>query len=425
MSLLPANPPAASLPQAPAETTENTPTSPATTSSQQASAVSATTAPADPGLLLELLNNDSFGNGENDIEIETFLRMAIAQGVSDIHLRVGCPPVLRKDGAMVMTKLPPLDQTSIINFTKNIMPVEVRNKVKPKTDFDFGFKFENLSRFRVNVFYEMNQIGLVLRLIPIQIPTLEQIGLPPVLKKFAEMHKGLVLVTGPTGSGKSTTLAATLNHINHTASKHIITLEDPVEYVYTEEKSVVTQRQIGLDTDSFVTGIKYALRQDPDVMLIGEMRDRETIMAAIHAAETGHMVFSTLHTTDAVQTINRIINIFEPHEREPVRLQLANILMGAVSQRLVPRAEGRGRIAVYEIMVVTPTVRDYIVKNQTDAIYQLIAQGDYEGMCSLNASLYRVFRNQQITMETAMQFSDNTNELQQMMRGAYHGAGGR
>jgi twitching motility protein PilT len=359
---------------------------------------------------------------EPQLEIETFLRMAIAQGVSDIHLRVACPPVLRKDGLMVITKLPALTEESIARFCDNIMPQSITLKTANKTDFDFSFMFENLCRFRVNGFYEMNQLGLVLRLIPVQIPTLEALMMPPVLQRFAGMHKGLVLMTGPTGSGKTTTLAALLNHINHTASKHIITLEDPVEFVYTEAKSVVTQRQMGLDTDNFVTGIKYALRQDPDVMLIGEMRDRETMMAAVHAAETGHMVFSTLHTTDAVQTINRIINVFEPHERDNMRMQLGEVLQGVVSQRLVPRADGKGRVAVSEILVVTPTVRDYILKNRMDEIYQLINNGDYEGMMSLNHSLYRAYRNGYITVEQALNFTNNETEFQQMIRGAYHGS---
>jgi twitching motility protein PilT len=235
------------------------------------------------------------------------------------------------------------------------------------------------------------------------------------------MHKGLVLVTGPTGSGKSTTLAALLDTINQNSPKHIITLEDPVEFVYEDKMSVFTQRQVGLDTDSFPSGIKYALRQDPDVLLIGEMRDRETMLSAVHAAETGHMVFSTLHTTDCVQTINRIINAFEPHERDPIRHQVAGVLQGVISQRLVPKAESKGRVAISEVMMVTSTVRDYILKNQMDSIYPLLNNADYEGMNSLNYALNKAVRSNLILPQAALNVSENPEELQQMLRGAFHG----
>jgi twitching motility protein PilT len=359
--------------------------------------------------------------GEPFLDLDIFLRMAVAQGVSDIHLRVGSPPVMRKDGDMTVTKLPPLTEAAIQKFTKSIVPEQVLPRLKNKTDFDFSFMLDNMCRFRVNLFYEMGRLGLVMRLIPLKIPTLDELGHPAVITRFADLHKGLVLLTGPTGSGKSTTLAALLNNINQNQSKHIITLEDPVEYVYSSARSVVTQRQLGLDTDSFPNGVKYALRQDPDVLLVGEMRDRETMMAALHAAETGHLVFSTLHTTDSVQTINRIINAFEPYEREPIRHQLAGVLQGTVSQRLVKKAEGKGRLAVAEIMVVSPAIRDYIMRDEMGEIYQLLNSAEFEGACSLNHSLYRAYRNNLITSEDAMAISENPTELQQMLRGAFHG----
>lgn len=362
------------------------------------------------------------GAGDGHIDLDIFLKMAIAQGVSDVHLRVGSPPVMRKDNDMTVTKLPPLTEKAIQDFAKKIIPDKVLPKLKNRMDFDFGFYMEGMARFRVNLFYEMGQLGLVMRIIPLKIPTLDDLGHPQVICRFADLNKGLVLVTGPTGSGKSTTLAALLNTINQTQYSHIITLEDPVEYVYRSEKSVVTQRQIGLDTDSFPNGIKYALRQDPDVLLIGEMRDRETIMAALHAAETGHLVFSTLHTTDSVQTINRIINAFEPYEREAIRHQLGNVLQGTVSQRLVKKAEGKGRLAVAEIMVVSPAIRDYIMRDEMDEIYQLLNSAEFEGACSLNHSLYRAYRNGFITAEEALSTSENAQELHQMIRGAFHGS---
>lgn len=369
------------------------------------------------------LAGGSFDGGSNGlgIDFDTFLKMAVAQGASDIHLRAGTPPVLRKDGDMIATKLPPLTEATIQQFARRTIPDKILPRLKNRTDFDFSFELDNLCRFRVNFLYEMGHLALVLRLIPLSIPTLEDLGHPTIINRFTSLKKGLVLVTGPTGSGKSTTLAALLNTINRTQNKHVITLEDPVEYVYRNDQSVVTQRQLGLDTDSFPNGIKYALRQDPDVLLIGEMRDRETIMAAMHAAETGHLVFSTLHTTDSVQTINRIVNAFEPHTREPIRQQLANILQGIVAQRLVKRADGKGRLAVAEIMVVSPAIRDYIMRDEMSEIYQLMTTAEQEGASSLNHALHRAYQNNYITMEDALNTTENVTELQQMMRGAFHG----
>lgn len=355
------------------------------------------------------------------IDLDSFLRMAIAQGVSDVHLRVGVPPVLRKDGDMVVTKMPSLSEEELQHFTKKIIPEKILPRLKNKTDFDFSFMLDDVCRFRVNLFYEMGRLGLVMRLITIDIPEIESLGHPQIIKRFTTLHKGLVLVTGPTGSGKSTTLASILNSINIEQSKHIITLEDPVEYIYRSQKSVVTQRQLGLDTDCFPNGVKYALRQDPDVILIGEMRDRETMLAALHAAETGHMVFSTLHTTDSIQTIHRIINAFEPYEREPIRHQIAQILQGTLSQRLVKRADGKGRLAVAEIMMVTPAIRDYILRDETEEIYQLLKNSAFQEIQSLNHSMYMAVRNNLITPDEALANSENETELQQMLRGAFHG----
>ncbi|MEM0951878.1 MAG: PilT/PilU family type 4a pilus ATPase [Cyanobacteria bacterium P01_H01_bin.74] len=355
------------------------------------------------------------------LDLDNFLRMAIAQGVSDIHLRVGLPPVLRKDGDMIITKIPALTEEALQLFIKKIIPDRIVPRLRNKTDFDFSFMMDELCRFRVNLFYEMGQVGLVMRLITLDIPEIETLGHPSVVRKLAEFHKGLVLVTGPTGSGKSTTLAALLNTINLEQKKHIVTLEDPVEYVYRSKQSVVTQRQLGIDTDTFPNGIKYALRQDPDVILIGEMRDRETMLAALHAAETGHMVYSTLHTTDSVQTIHRIINAFEPYERDAIRHQVAQVLQGTLSQRLVKRNEGRGRIAVAEIMLVSPAIRDYVIREQTEEIYQLLTSSAFEGIKSLNHSLYLAVKNNLIKPEDALANSENETELQQMLRGAFHG----
>lgn len=353
--------------------------------------------------------------------LETFLSMAVAQGISDIHLRVDNRPILRKNGKMMTTKLPVLDEETMMAFIQKIVPAKALSSIRDRRDFDFGYNLKGLARFRVNLLYELNRPAIVMRVVSAKTPTLEDLGLPSVLKRFTELQKGLILVTGPTGSGKSTTLAAMLDNINNTMPKHIITIEDPVEYIYQNKNSVITQREIGVDTDSFPSGIKYALRQDPDVILIGEMRDRETITAALHAAETGHLVFSTLHTIDAVQTINRIINAYEPHERESVRLQIGDVLMGTISQRLVKHKHKPGRLAVAEIMNVTPAVRDYIKRNEMGEIYQMLKRAESDDMCNLNATLYKAVHNDLITPENALDTSDNPSEFNQMLRGAFHG----
>lgn len=348
--------------------------------------------------------------------------MAVAQGVSDIHFRIGYSPIIRKDGEMLFTKLPPLTVEALEHFLQESVPAEILGRLSTKTDFDFSFTVPELASFRVNWFYEFNRPGLVLRIIRHHIPTFQELGLPDALEYFTHCAKGLVLVTGPTGSGKSTTLASMLNLINNSQSKHIITLEDPIEYIYHNQKSVITQRQLGIDTDTFPNGIKYALRQDPDIILVGEMRDRETVTTALHAAETGHMVFSTLHTIDSVQTINRVINLFEGHERELIRMQLASVLQGTISQRLVKRADGKpGRIAVMEILKVTPAIRDYIGRGETEEIYQLLDRSDFQGCCTMNRSLYHAYQEGLITYEDAIDISENKTEMEQMLRGFFNG----
>lgn len=359
---------------------------------------------------------------EATLETRSFLQMAVVQNVSDIHLRVGQVPIIRKDGDMFYTKLPPLSLEALQHFVTEVAPENIRPFLDDKKDADFSFQLPGMARFRANWFYEMGNPALVLRIVKHTIPGFKELGLPPVLEQFTQLHKGLVLITGPTGSGKSSTLAAMLNLINQKQSKHIITLEDPIEFVYTNQRSVFTQRQLGTDTLSFADGLKYALRQDPDVILLGEMRDRQTINSALHAAETGHLVFSTLHTINAVQTIHRMINVFEPHEREMVRKQIASVLQGTVSQRLVKRADGKGRVCIAEIMVVTPTVRDYIYRDQTEDIYPLLSKGEYDGACSLNQALHAAYREKLITEEEVFANTENESEMRQLLRGFYSGS---
>lgn len=248
--------------------------------------------------------------------------------------------------------------------------------------------------------------------------------LPESIEQFATLNNGLVLITGPTGSGKSTTIASLIDYVNINYPKHIITIEDPVEFIFTNKKSLVSQRQVLIDTPSFPDGIKYALRQDPDVIFIGEIRDKETVTAALKAAETGHLVFATIHTNDAIQTVNRIVNMYEPSDREFVRGQLASILRGTVSQKLVPISNGAGRRPACEVLVVTPTVKDFIEKDKLEEIYELVKKGSFNNMITMNTSLYRLFEQDLITEDVAMTYSDNKNELQQMFRGVFHGTFG-
>lgn len=374
---------------------------------------------------MDEMNNENINSSENaavqEFNIESFLRISVNQGASDIHLRCNTPPMVRKDGVMLKTKLAPLTAEDLDKVVNAIVPEKIRSKVRDSYDVDFSIELPGISRFRVNLLHDLGNIGFVLRVIPFNVPPLENLFLPPVIKEFTKYQNGLVLVTGPTGSGKSTTLASLLDYLNQMNQKHIITLEDPIEFIHTNKKSVFTQRQVGIDIDTFPNGIKYALRQDPDVILIGEMRDRETISSALKAAETGHLVFSTLHTTDAIQTINRIINAFEPYEREAIRLQIASTLRGTIAQKLVKKADGRGRVPATEILVVNPAAKDYIARDQIDNIYELMAAGSYDGMMSMNMSLYRLVKAELISEETAVQVSDSPNEMTQMLKGSYHG----
>ncbi|MBC7542979.1 MAG: type IV pilus twitching motility protein PilT [Candidatus Sericytochromatia bacterium] len=356
------------------------------------------------------------------MHIDEFLRVAVAKRASDIHIKVGCPPMLRIDGRIVPTEMRTLTPADTKQSLYSILSNLQRETFEIEHELDVSFSVAGLARFRVNIFQEQGNVGAVFRVIPTKIAALDSLGAPPAIKKLCSEHQGLILITGPTGSGKSTTLAGMIDYINTSKDVHIITIEDPVEFVHRNKKSIITQRELIHDTRDFPTAIKYALRQDPDVILIGEMRDQETITSALKAAETGHLVLSTLHTTDAVQTINRVINAFPPHEHTQIRKQLANVLRGTIAQRLVPRAGGVGRVAAVEVLVGTPTVRDLIFKDEIDELYQIVATGAYDGMQSMNLALFNHYQAHTITLEDANAFSDNENELQQMIRGAFHGS---
>lgn len=354
------------------------------------------------------------------LDIDSFFNMAIAQRVSDIHLRWGYPPFFRKDGRVLHTQLPPMTEKAMQRFATRLVPQAVHARFVAKHNLDFSVDFHK-ARFRVNVLYEMGRLGFSIRIVPVGIPTLSELGLPESVLSLTRFENGLVLVTGAAGCGKSTTLAAMLNTINHTQAKHLVTLEDPVEFVYTSRRAVVTQRELGSDFATFPEGIRDALRQDCNILLIGEIRDRETAFHALKAAETGILVFSTLHTTDAVQTLRRLIHFFEPGEREAIRLQLADSLRGVISQQLAVLADGSDRTAVAEILLMTPTIRDYLLQNHWEEMVSLMESGRTDGMQTMNNALFRAVQKQHITPEEAIRISNHPVDLQQRLKGAFHG----
>lgn len=359
-----------------------------------------------------------------DFKIIAFLRGVVKQGVSDVHLRVDEHPIVRKDGKILkISNIKKLTEEDLTKALSELLPQILRNRADQVYDLDFAYEIKGVSRFRVNMSRQLGKLALVIRMIPYEIPKVKDLMLPTSIEQFSSLNNGIVLVTGPTGSGKSTTIAALIEHINSTYQKHIITIEDPIEFIYTNKKCVISQRQIEIDTASFPDGVKYALRQDPDVILIGEIRDKETMSAALKAAETGHLVYATMHTNDAIQTVNRIVNIYEPSDREFIRKQLSETLRGTIAQKLLPRKNTPGRIPACEVLVVTPTVKDFIAKDKLEDVYDLVRKGSFNDMLTMNMSIYELCLRGFISEETALNVSDNKNELKQMLRGAYHGAG--
>lgn len=354
------------------------------------------------------------------IDFENFLRQIVTMDVSDIHLRVDEVPIVRKNGVMIKTNMSAISKESMEKIVDIVIPPHMKNEIEKILNYDFLYELPGVSRFRVNYAKSLQAPMLVFRVIPYKAPTFEERKIPNVLKNICNANNGVILVTGPTGSGKSTTLTAMLQHINTTSPKHIITIEDPIEFLHTNDKSIFSQRQVGIDTEGFPASIRAALRQDPDIILIGEIRDRETAREALSAAETGHLVFSTLHTSDAVQTVNRIVNFFEPYEREQIRTQLAQVLRATIAQKLLPTADNTTRVPAFEILVSTPTIKDYIMKDELENVYNLIKEGKYSDMITLNMYLANLVREKTITPEVALQASENKNELMQIFKGTYH-----
>ena len=355
------------------------------------------------------------------MHINELLTVVCEQGASDLHLKVGNHPIARIKGKLTpMTQFKRMVQEDTIAMAYAIMASEKQKvKFKENLDLDIAYSVPSLGRFRCNIFNQRGTVGLVLRVIPRKIYTIDDLMLPKVLKTICQEQRGLVLVTGTTGSGKSTTLAAMIDLINATRSEHILTIEDSIEYLHRDNLSIVNQREVEADCKTFATALRAALRQDPDVILVGEMRDLETIETALHAAETGHLVFSTLHTLDATETINRVISVFPPHHQKQIRLQMAAVLKGIISQRLVPRADGQGRVPAVEVMVATETVRTCIEdKDKTKMLKDVIAQGTAQyGMQTFDQSLYFLLKQGLITEEEALLRATNVGEFKLRLEG--------
>lgn len=359
---------------------------------------------------------------ESNFDVVAFLERAVAIGASDIHLAVNEHPSIRKDGKIIKINMPILSETDIDEAYAALLPANFSSSnLEAVYDLDFAYEIVGCSRFRVNLSRTLGHYALVIRTIPYDIKSVDDLNLPKAIEQFSTMNNGLVLITGPTGSGKSTTIASMIDYININYPKHIITIEDPVEFIFSNHKSIVSQRQVGVDTKSFPDGVKYALRQDPDVIFIGEIRDKETIESALKAAETGHLVYATIHTNDAVQTVNRIVNMFDPSDRQHIRNQIASILRGTISQRLVPLKGTFGRRPAVELLVFTPTVKDFVEKDKLEEIYDLVRKGSFNNMITMNMSLFNLYNEGVITEEIAVEYSDNKNELKQMFRGVFQG----
>lgn len=352
-------------------------------------------------------------------DIDNALREVVTREGSDLHLKADAPPTARVQGQLApLNGDEPLRAADTEGVLDRIMDdARLREEFAEVGEADFSYELEGVSRFRVNAFRQRGSVSIALRVIPYSVRTIDDLALPEVIRSLAEEPRGIILLTGTTGSGKSTTLAAMIDHINATRSRHIVTLEDPIEYLHTDKLSIVNQREVGSDTESFNRAMRRVLRQDPDVILVGEMRDEETVRTALSAAETGHLVLSTLHTLDATETVNRIIDFFPPHQQQQARVMLASTLRGAVSQRLVPRSDGAGRIAVSEVLVVTGRVQDLILSpEETSKISEVIAEGDFYGMQTFDQALLGYVTDGLVSEEVAMKTATSPHDLKLMLQ---------
>lgn len=350
------------------------------------------------------------------LNLHQLLRVMVEKGASDLHITTGSPPALRIDGQLVPLKTPALGPVETKQICYSVLSEDQKVTFEKNNELDLSFGVKNLSRFRANLFMQRGAVAGAFRAIPFKIMSFDELGLPPVIADLAAMPRGLVLITGPTGSGKSTTLASVIDKINSETRQHIMTIEDPIEYLHPHKLSIVNQREVGADTKTFRDALKYALRQDPDVVLVGEMRDLETISAAITISETGHLVFATLHTNSAIQSINRMIDVFPAHQQPQIRAQLSFVLQGVVTQLLLPRADGPGRVACIEVMVPNAAIRNLIREDKIHQIYSVMQTGQgVSGMQTMNQALYDLYARGLISYEEAMGRSSDQRELMTMM----------
>jgi twitching motility protein PilT len=350
-----------------------------------------------------------------DFDFADVLLEVMERNASDLHLTVGAPPMIRERGHLSQLDFPVMTSQLIRETIYGILTNDQRQRLETEWQIDFAYSIPNKARFRVNCYFQRAALGAAFRLIPQDMPALDSLGLPPVLREFTSKPRGFVLVTGPTGSGKSTTLAAMLDVINEQRHEHIMTIEDPIEFIHKHKSCIVNQRELGADAKSFGMGLKAALRQDPDVILVGEMRDLETISTALTAAETGHLVFATLHTQDTAQTVDRIVDVFPPAQQHQVRVQLSVSLQGIVTQQLLPTADGQGRTVAAEVLVPTPAVRNLIREGKTHQIYSTLQTGGQFGMQTMDAALAELVRGGKITRDLAEARSSTPEELRRLM----------
>jgi len=349
------------------------------------------------------------------VELVEVLKEVLERGASDLHISVGVPPTLRVDGKLVHLDAPRVTNNDARSLIYSILTQDQRQKLENEWELDFSYSVPGRARFRVNAYFQRNSLGAAFRLIPVDIKSIDELGLPQVLHELAGKPRGFVLVTGPTGSGKSTTLAAMIDSINKQRTDHIMTIEDPIEFLHRHQGCIVNQREVGTDTKSFAKALKSVLRQDPDIILVGELRDLETITTALTAAETGHLVFATLHTQDAPQTIDRLIDVFPPHQQEQIRVQIAATIQGIVTQQLLERRDGKGRIVAVEVLVPTPAVRNLIREGKTHQIYTTMQTGTKHGMQTMDSTLADLVRRGLITKELADRRSSNPEDLRRLL----------
>jgi twitching motility protein PilT len=352
------------------------------------------------------------------VDVTDLLRYTVEMGGSDLHIKAGNVPFIRVDGELQPTPFPALSSNDTAGAAIALMPEHKRKEFELSSEADFGHTMPGVGRFRVNVFRQRGMVGLAIRRVRSDVPTIEELLLPPVITQLSESPRGLVLVTGPTGTGKTTSIAAMIGHINRTRRAHIVTIEDPIEVVHDDDRSIIQQREIGLDTESYGAALKHVIRQDPDVIFVGEIRDPESALSAIQAAETGHLVISTLHTIDATETINRLLDLVPPQQQREVRSSFAGALMGIVSQRLVPRADEKGRVPAVEVLIATGRVYDRIVDpSATVEIHDVIAEGEYYGMQTFDQALVHLVRDGLVAEEDARRASTNPHDFVLALRG--------